>query len=147
MRRIIGYIKPYGWRMLWGLSIKFIGTITELALPWILAHMIDVIAPTGDWSMILLWGLAMVVCSLIALMGNIIANRRAVSISRDVTRTLRHDLFNKTERLTMPPFGATLTPIEIRSVIEYLKTMWTPEQRAFQRSESRDASFPPEARQ
>ena len=100
MRRIIGYIKPYGWRMLGGLMIKFLGTITELALPWILAHMIDEIAPTGDWGLILLWGLAMVVCSLIALMGNIIANRRAVSVSRDVTRTLRHDLFDKTERLS-----------------------------------------------
>ena len=30
--------------------------------------------------------------------------------------------------------------------IEYLKTMWTPEQRAFQREESRRAPFPPEAR-
>ena len=116
MRRIIGYIKPYGWRMLWGLSIKFIGTITELALPWILAHMIDVIAPTGDWSMILLWGLAMVVCSLIALMGNIIANRRAVSISRDVTRTLRHDLFNKTERLS----SRQLDEITVPSLISRL---------------------------
>ncbi|MBS2132250.1 cytochrome c (plasmid) [Burkholderia thailandensis] len=56
------------------------------------------------------------------------------------------DPFNKTTRLTMPSFGAKLTPLEIRSVIEYIKTMWTPEQRAFQRAESRRSPFPPDAR-
>ncbi|TAM53913.1 MAG: cytochrome c [Paraburkholderia sp.] len=55
------------------------------------------------------------------------------------------DPFDKTSRLTMPPFGSKLTPLQIRDVIEYLKTMWTPEQRAFQRVESRRKPFPPEA--
>ena len=57
------------------------------------------------------------------------------------------DPFNKTKRLTMPPFGDQLSPNEIRAVIEYLKTLWTPEQRRFQRDESRKAPYPPEARQ
>ncbi len=56
------------------------------------------------------------------------------------------DPFNKTNRLTMPSFGTQLTPLEIRSVIGYIKTMWTPEQSAFQRTESRREPFPPEAR-
>ncbi len=56
------------------------------------------------------------------------------------------DPFNKTQRLTMPAFGQTLSPKEIRDVIEYLKTMWTPEQRRFQLEESLQAPFPPEAR-
>lgn len=52
------------------------------------------------------------------------------------------DPFNKTQRLTMPAFGQTLTPDQIRDVIAYLKTLWTPRQRAFQREESRNASLP-----
>lgn len=55
------------------------------------------------------------------------------------------DPYNKTERLTMPAFAQTLSPTEIRDVIEYLKTMWTPEQRRFQREESQQGPFPPEA--
>ncbi len=55
------------------------------------------------------------------------------------------DPFNKTSRLTMPPFSGALTPAEIRDVIDYLKTLWTPEQSNFQREESEHASFPPEA--
>ena len=56
------------------------------------------------------------------------------------------DPFNKTPRLTMPPFDQTLSHKEIRSVIDYLKTLWTAEQRRFQRRESRRAPFPAEAR-
>jgi mono/diheme cytochrome c family protein len=55
------------------------------------------------------------------------------------------DSFNKTQRLTMPPFGQTLTPGEIRAVIDYLKTLWKPEQRRFQDEESRREPYPPEA--
>lgn len=52
------------------------------------------------------------------------------------------DPFNKTQRLTMPAFQRTLKPAEIDAIIDYLKTLWTPQQRAFQREESRNAPFP-----
>lgn len=42
------------------------------------------------------------------------------------------DPFNRTQRLTMPAFGAILSDAEIAAVIAYLKTLWTDEQRAFQ---------------
>lgn len=54
------------------------------------------------------------------------------------------DPFNKTQRLTMPAFAPTLRPEEIRAVIDYLKTLWTPRQRAFQREESVSAPYPTE---
>lgn len=54
------------------------------------------------------------------------------------------DPFNETERLTMPAYGDLLSPRQIRAVIEYLETMWTHEQRRFQRRESRDEPFPTE---
>ena len=52
------------------------------------------------------------------------------------------DPYNKTARLTMPAFGQVLSPREIREVIAYLKTLWTPEQRSFQLEESQHAPFP-----
>ena len=55
------------------------------------------------------------------------------------------DPFNKTDRPTMPAFKDTLSPNEIRAVITYLKTLWTPQQRRFQREESRHQPFPPDA--
>lgn len=55
-------------------------------------------------------------------------------------------LINKTEPLTMPAFEDVLTRHEIKAIIAYLKTLWTAEQRQFQREESRDQPFPPEVR-
>jgi mono/diheme cytochrome c family protein len=46
------------------------------------------------------------------------------------------DPFNKTQHLTMPSFKDQLSPDEIRDVITYLKTLWSPEQRQFQRTET-----------
>ena len=52
------------------------------------------------------------------------------------------DPFNKSERLTMPAFDVEILPEQIRAVIGYLKTLWTPEQRQFQLQESRDHPTP-----
>jgi mono/diheme cytochrome c family protein len=54
----------------------------------------------------------------------------------------RRDPFNKTERLTMPAFGDVLSQDQIRAVITYLKTLWTPEEIQFQAEESRGHPFP-----
>ena len=52
-----------------------------------------------------------------------------------IAKGWRHP-FNKTYRLTMPAFEDALTEQEIQSVIEYLKTLWTDEQRTYQATES-----------
>ena len=57
------------------------------------------------------------------------------------------DPFNKTDRMTMPAFGNNLSPGEIREVVEYLKTLWTPAQRRTQRQESKKEPFPAEVNQ
>lgn len=56
------------------------------------------------------------------------------------------DPFNKTKHLTMPPFADVLSPEQIRAVITYLKTLWTPEQRRFQIEESQNHPFPSDVR-
>lgn len=52
------------------------------------------------------------------------------------------DPFNKSKRLTMPAFSDVLSPEQMREVITYLKTLWTPEQRQFQSEESQSHPFP-----
>lgn len=56
------------------------------------------------------------------------------------------DPFNKTKEVTMPAFGEILSPQEMRAVITYIKTFWTPDQRRFQWEESRNQPFPPETK-
>ena len=52
------------------------------------------------------------------------------------------DPFNKTQRLTMPAFKSQLSREQTIAVIDYLKTLWKPEQQRFQAEESRKRPFP-----
>ena len=58
-----------------------------------------------------------------------------------ISKGLR-DPFDKTTGLTMPPFGKALSPQQIHAVIAYFKTLWTPEERAFQSQETDDQPAP-----
>lgn len=110
MKQIFEYLKPYRFGMILGLIIKFTGTIVELALPWILSHMIDAIIPLKEINLILLWGVIMILCSIIAVTFNIIANRMAAKVARDTTERVRNDLFakmislsdNQVDKFTLP---------------------------------------------
>ena len=111
------YLRPYYARMALGFVIKFFGTIMDLFLPWILAYIIDSVIPTGDKRMIYLYGLLMVVCAVGAFTMNVVANRMASAVSRDTTRTIRHDLFSRivhlstaqTDEVTKPSLISRLT--------------------------------------
>lgn len=95
MKNLLKYIRPYAGRMGLGLVIKFVGTIMDLFLPWILAYIIDSVIPRKDVSLVMWFGAIMVVCSLLAWACNVIPNRMASRVATRITRTLRHDLFAK----------------------------------------------------
>ena len=49
MKKVLSvYLKPFYGRMLIGFVIKFVGTIMDLCLPWILAYMIDTVIPQSE---------------------------------------------------------------------------------------------------
>ena len=96
MKQIVfKYLQPYFARMGVGFMIKFLGTIMDLCIPYILAHIIDHVIPMRSQSLILSWGLLMIGCSICAVVFNIIANRMASKVAGDAAETIRHDLFSK----------------------------------------------------
>ena len=118
MKFIYQYIKPFIGIMIVGLLIKTIGTLIELALPYILSYILDDLVPNdGRLSMIILWGGIMILCALLALLCNVKANRMASKVARDCTRKIRHDLFYQTITLsgkqldyfTIPSLEARIT--------------------------------------
>lgn len=94
------YLRPHYFRMLIGLIIKFIGTIMDLFIPYILAHIIDNVIPTGKTASIVFWGSIMLVCAIFAVSFNIIANQKAAKVARDTTEVIRHELFSRIMNLS-----------------------------------------------
>ena len=83
-----------------GFLVKVVGTVVELAIPWILSYIIDDLIPLGEMRPVVFWGMLMILCSLIAWGGNITANRMASAVARDFTRSIRHDLFTRISYLS-----------------------------------------------
>ena len=100
MKLLIKYLKPMGGFMLATLAVKMLSTLIELVIPYILSHILDVVILEKEIVPILLWGGMMIVCAAMALLGNMIANRMAARTSRNMTEAVRHDLFEKTMRMT-----------------------------------------------
>lgn len=118
MKRLFAYLRPFMGRMSVGLTIKIAGTLVELALPYILGMILNEIivryADSGDTEgglrSILIWGGVMAVCAVAALVFNIVANRMAAFVAKDVATAIRHDLFDATMRLSCAQAGAFTVP-------------------------------------
>ena len=100
MREIFRYLKPHVPKMLGGFVFKFSGTVVELLIPMILSYIIDDVVPTGNITLVYWWGGAMLLCAVMALVNNIVANRMASAVAREATRSIRHDLFAKISYLS-----------------------------------------------
>ncbi|MBO4886213.1 MAG: ABC transporter ATP-binding protein [Clostridia bacterium] len=118
MKRILGFLRPYARRMSLGFAIKFIGTIGELWLPWILTHMINNIVPLQRLGLIFLWGGLMVFCSGVCVAANITANRMASAVARDTTRAVRHSLYERIAYLSC----AQIDRVGVPSLVSRLTT-------------------------
>ena len=113
MKLIVRYCKPYALRMLYGFLIKIVGTFADLGLPWVLSFILDEVVPLGEIRPVLCWGAFMLFLAVAARYCNIFANRKAASVAQDVTRSVRHDLFVKTMRLS----GSQTDALHIPSLV------------------------------
>ncbi len=100
MKKILEYVNPYWGRITLGLLIKIIGTLMDLAIPYVLSYIVDNLLEKGDLKLIFLFGGLMIFFAIIGVTFNIIANRMASRVARNVTNHLRHDLFKKVESLS-----------------------------------------------
>ena len=110
MKRVLAYLKPYTKFMSFSLTVKCFATLIELALPYILKHIIDnVIRPMAavenpdvkaKVTEICIWAVIMIVCAGLGVLGSVWANRMAAKFARNVAEDVRSDLFRRTMTLS-----------------------------------------------
>ena len=110
MKKLIAYLSAFKRRMLGGFCLKVVGTVAELLLPIIMAHMLDDVAPARNVLALSLWGAGMLAVAAAAWAGNVIANRMASRVARDTTERIRSDLFAKTLSLSARQTDAETVP-------------------------------------
>lgn len=117
MKFLFKLISPYKRRMLLGLFVKILATFVELAIPLILTYILESVILTLSVGRVVVFGALMILCAALACILNIVANRMAASVSCEITRNLRRDLFRKTlslsarqvDRFTIPSLESRIT--------------------------------------
>ncbi len=110
MKLLLQYLKPYRWLIGLTLTIKTSATLIELAIPYILSHILDRVVPARQTRDIFLWGVIMLLCALLAMVGNVVANRMVAGIARRSTQQLRHTLFERILCLSAAQMDAFTIP-------------------------------------
>jgi len=114
---ILRYLRPFYKRMIGGAVIKMFGALLELAMPAILAYIINKLVPINAMKPILIWGGIMILVSLGAWVTNILANRIASWVAANAVKNIRSDLFTRImtlsarqiDKLTIPSLESRLT--------------------------------------
>ena len=110
MKLIFKYMKKHWQLIALAILIKFLGSVSELSLPYILEYIIDEVVPLGNLTMVLLWGSLMFLTAIVFRALNVIANKRAINNAHNVSYEIRQDLFEKTMNLTGNQFDELTLP-------------------------------------
>ncbi len=100
MKLLFKYLGAMRWYIALTLTVKIAASLIELAIPYVLGHILDYVVLERSVRQIVFWGVVMVACSLLACLGNICANRMAAKVARNTTKKIRHELFSATMRLS-----------------------------------------------
>jgi len=140
MKRVLAYLKPYTKFMSFTLTVKCLATLIELALPYILSHIIDnVIRPVAKIESpdikakiieIVIWALIMIACAALGVIGSVWANRMAARFAKNMAEDLRSDLFRRTmtlspaqtDHFTVPSLESRLTT-DTYNIHNFINTM------------------------
>ena len=117
MKWVFTYLKPLGGRIAAGITVKIIGTVAELIIPFLLSYMLENVIESNNAGRMFFYGALMAICAIIACVGNIVANRMAAKTTMKFSTRMRKDLFSKTlflparstDRFTIPSLESRIT--------------------------------------
>lgn len=99
MKTILKYVKPYLPTVIFCILLKTLAAFTELAIPRMLAVIIDESVPAKDMRAVLTNGAIMVGFALLTLIFNLSGNRISAVASGKIAFDLREELFERTMHL------------------------------------------------
>ncbi len=117
MNWVFSFLKPLTKRIAVGTTIKTVGTVAELIIPFLLSYILENVIQSNKVSKIIFFGVLMIICALTASLGNVIANRMAAKTTMKFATRMRKELFSKTlnlsarstDHFTIPSLEARIT--------------------------------------
>lgn len=97
MKKLARYLKPYKLKIFITLLFTFINVLSTMYLPSLMSRIIDEGVINGDTSVILRYGVEMIIITIIGGSVMIGASYLSSKIATDIGRNLRRDVFSKIE--------------------------------------------------
>jgi ATP-binding cassette subfamily B protein len=107
MRRVMGYSKPYLWKLVTMLLLILISTGFALLTPLILRKLIDQVIPSGNVSQLILLSLALLFIPAIGGLLGVIQRRLNATVGEGVIYDLRVALYSRLQRMSLHFFTNT----------------------------------------
>ena len=95
MKMLMGYIKKHKWFMILGPFFKLLEAILELLNPIIVAQIIDKGVTTQSMTIIIKFGIILVVCNVLGFCFSVIGQKCASLTSTRISASMRSDVFKK----------------------------------------------------
>jgi ATP-binding cassette subfamily B protein len=107
MRRVMGYSKPYLWKLVTMLLLILISTGFALLTPLILRRLIDQVIPSGNVSQLILLSLALLFIPAIGGLLGVFQRRLNATVGEGVIYDLRVALYSRLQRMSLHFFTNT----------------------------------------
>ena len=104
MLKLLGKLRPYWLRILLLVAITLAGVYTDLALPSLMARIINQGIAAQDFSLILLTGGEMLLCALLGVLCAVGSGILGAQVSMGFGRDLRGLVFRKAAALSLTEF-------------------------------------------
>ena len=104
------YIKPYVTGIVIAAMMKVIGSLVDLALPYITSIIIDDGVANGNFSIVVKYGLIMLLLSVGGAVTTLRAHRNAVRISQDFAKDIRNGMFEHIQTYSLKELDEISTP-------------------------------------
>ena len=133
MKFMLSYMKKYKWMVALCMTLKLVGTMTELLIPYVLEYLIDEVAPTQEIGRVLFWGAIMLLLAAVTRLLNVNANRLSVRSAKSATYEIRRDLFwhslnlsgSQTDTFGLPSLTSRMTSdsYNVQSFLQSVQAM------------------------
>jgi ATP-binding cassette, subfamily B, multidrug efflux pump len=128
MRRLLGYLRPYRWRVAGAIALLLAGASLELVGPLLTRVALDRALPEGDTSLLLLLSVGFLTALLLAFVLEAAQTIMTTWLGQHVMFDLRAEIFAHLQRLPLPyydrnPVGRTMT--RVTSDVEVLNELFS----------------------
>jgi ATP-binding cassette, subfamily B, multidrug efflux pump len=128
MRRLLGYLRPYRWRVAGAIALLLVGAALELAGPLLTKVALDQAIPDGDVALLLLLTSAFLAALLLSFALEAAQTLVTTWLGQHVMYDLRAQVFRHLQRLPLPyydrnPVGRTMT--RVTSDVEVLNELFS----------------------